>query len=83
MPEQTWISHFGYTNHAICPIINCNNTIARNNHCNIKNHGNRLAWEIDHKNPLSRGGSERLSNKRPICCDCNREKSDSTSKRWR
>lgn len=32
----------------------------------------RLAQEIDHVLPKSRGGSNKKSNAAPICCSCNR-----------
>jgi len=33
-------------------------------------------WEIDHKNPISKGGSDSLRNLRPLQWQENREKSD-------
>ena len=38
--------------------------------------GRRGAWEVDHKIPLSRGGSENLRNLVPMCIPCNRSKGD-------
>lgn len=36
----------------------------------------KYGWEIDHKNPVSRGGSDNLRNLRPLHWKENREKSD-------
>jgi 5-methylcytosine-specific restriction endonuclease McrA len=33
-------------------------------------------WEIDHKNPLSKGGTDTLRNKQPLHWEENREKGD-------
>jgi hypothetical protein len=33
-------------------------------------------WEIDHKNPVSKGGSDKAVNKRPLQTLANREKSN-------
>ena len=44
----------------------------------LKNHGrfgNRGAWEIDHSNPKSKGGTDYLRNLVPACVACNRNKS--------
>ena len=37
--------------------------------------GNRGAWEIDHSNPKSKGGTDYLRNLVPACVACNRDKS--------
>jgi len=34
------------------------------------------AWEIDHSNPVSRGGTNYLRNLVPACISCNRSKED-------
>lgn len=39
----------------------------------------RGAWEVDHSNPVSRGGSGYLRNLVPACVRCNRSKGDRTS----
>lgn len=36
-------------------------------------------WEIEHKIPLSRGGSDDIDNLVPACVECNRRKGDRTS----
>lgn len=33
-------------------------------------------WEIDHKNPVSKGGTDNIRNLRPLHWEENREKSD-------
>lgn len=38
--------------------------------------GRRAAWEVDHRVPLSHGGSENLRNLQPMCIPCNRAKRD-------
>ena len=38
--------------------------------------GTRAAWEIDHRVPLSKGGSDNLRNLQPMCIPCNRAKLD-------
>jgi hypothetical protein len=47
--------------------------------------GERGAWEIEHSNPRSKGGSDRLSNLYPAHVSCNREKGrmhTRTVRRW-
>ena len=39
----------------------------------------RAAWEVDHGNPLSRGGVDDFRNLRPACLPCNRSKRDLTT----
>ena len=34
-------------------------------------------WEIDHKNPVARGGTDRLNNLQPLLSSLNAEKGDS------
>ncbi len=41
--------------------------------------GERGAWEIEHSNPRSKGGTDRLNNLYAACISCNRAKSDSTT----
>jgi len=35
-------------------------------------------WEVDHKNPINKGGTDNLRNLRPLHWEENREKSDKT-----
>lgn len=44
--------------------------------------GARAAWEVDHSNPVSRGGTDYLRNLVPSCVPCNRSKSDLTSREF-
>ena len=36
--------------------------------------GRKGAWEVDHSNPLSKGGTDYLRNLVPSCIECNRSK---------
>ena len=38
--------------------------------------GHRGAWEVDHRVPTSRGGSDNRRNLQPMCISCNRAKTD-------
>ena len=38
--------------------------------------GSRGAWEVDHRVPVSRGGSDNLRNLQAMCIPCNRSKLD-------
>ena len=42
--------------------------------------GEKAAWEVDHSNPISRGGTDYFRNLVPSCIGCNRLKG---SDRWR
>ncbi len=42
----------------------------------------RGAWEVDHSNPVSRGGTDYLRNLVPACIECNRSKGDLTSREF-
>ena len=45
--------------------------------------GERGAWEVDHSNPRSRGGTDYMRNLVPACISCNRDKSDRTGRAYR
>lgn len=73
-----------YTNEELNKIYDKNNGYCW--HCGIKlsfkNYGKigeKAAWEVDHSNPLSRGGTDHLNNLVPACIPCNRSKGDLTS----
>jgi len=44
--------------------------------------GYRGAWEVDHRIPLSRGGTDHLNNLSAACVDCNRAKGDMTAREF-
>jgi 5-methylcytosine-specific restriction endonuclease McrA len=44
--------------------------------------GKRGAWEVDHSRSLARGGTHYLRNLVPACIECNRSKSDLTSREF-
>lgn len=44
--------------------------------------GHRKALEVDHKRPVSKGGSNRRRNLQATCKRCNREKGDKTHKQY-
>lgn len=37
------------------------------------------AWEVDHHEPLAKGGTDHLDNLFPACSTCNRSKQDSST----
>jgi len=39
----------------------------------------KFGWELDHKHPKSKGGSDKLRNKQPLHWKANRAKSDKTN----
>lgn len=60
----------------------CGRMVCRNNYGNL---GQRGAWEVEHSNPRSKGGGDRLSNLYAAHISCNREKGTVTSRtarRW-
>lgn len=70
-----------YTNEDLTYIYDKNNGCCW--HCgkklSFKNYGiigARGGWEVDHSNPLSRGGTDYFRNLVPSCIPCNRSKGD-------
>jgi len=45
--------------------------------------GARGSWHVEHKNPVSRGGTDYMRNLVPACIDCNLEKSDRHARDFR
>ena len=44
--------------------------------------GARGAWEVDHRKPLSRGGTDHMNNLSAACVYCNREKGNLTARQF-
>lgn len=55
----------------------CGKKLAFTNYSKL---GWRGAWEVEHSNPRSRGGSDRLNNLYAACIDCNRDKSATSTR---
>ncbi|MHA1390116.1 MAG: HNH endonuclease [Candidatus Thorarchaeota archaeon] len=60
--------------------VYCNAKLAFTNHGRLCEKG---AWEVDHSNPRSRGGTDHMNNLVPACIFCNREKSDRTARTFK
>lgn len=54
----------------------CRKKLARKNY---GKHGTRGAWEVEHSNPRTKGGTNRLQNLLPACVSCNRSKQASST----
>jgi hypothetical protein len=57
--EQVWLIHMGQKYSTICPVRWCQNKITV------------FDFHVAHNIPESKGGSQDLSNLRPICVRCN------------
>ena len=57
----------------------CNKKLSFTNYGRI---GKKGAWEVDHSNPVSRGGTDCPRNLVPACIDCNRSKGNLTSREF-
>ena len=57
--EQVWIKHMGKKYESKCYIKWCQSTI------------NVFDFSLGDNVPVSKGGSDRISNLHPICCRCN------------
>src|SRR6266550_538484 len=57
----------------------CGKKLAFTNHGRA---GRKGAWEVDHSNPVSQGGTDYYRNLSPACIDCNRDKSDRTAQSY-
>ena len=77
MPDanQVWINSFGI---AMQARDRCGALIARNAHGQRTPQG----WEIDHILPVARGGTDALSNLRPLHWQNNAAKGDSIDGYW-
>lgn len=58
----------------------CGKKLAFTNYGKPKRRG---AWEVDHSNPISRGGTDYYRNLFPSCIPCNRSKRDRTRQQFR
>lgn len=56
----------------------CGTEIRRSQYGQESKHG----WEIDHKYPVSRGGTDNISNLQPLHWSNNRSKGDKTMSAW-
>jgi 5-methylcytosine-specific restriction endonuclease McrA len=72
----------GYTDEELSYIYDKNNGYCW--HCrkklaftNYGRYGRKGAWEVDHSNPISKGGTDYFRNLVPACVECNRSKGDS------
>ena len=69
--EQVWIGHNGKVFEHKCHITWCTNKI------------NVFNFQVGHDIPRSKGGSDKLSNLKPICSNCNLSMGNSyTIKQW-
>ncbi len=50
--------------------------------CNHGDYGARVAWQVEHSIPLSRGGTDHLNNLFPACITCNQEKGTMTGREF-
>ena len=57
--EQVWLKHMGKKYEGKCRVSWCNNTI------------NVYDFTLGHNKPVSKGGSNKISNLQPICSRCN------------
>ncbi len=59
--------------HRLCPI--CGEPMQYGSHESVKlQNGSKLAWNVDHKIPLSKGGKDTRSNRQAVHIKCNRNK---------
>jgi len=72
----------GYTDEELSYVYDKNNGYCW--HCrkklaftNYGRYGRKGAWEVDHSNPISKGGTDYFRNLVPACVECNRSKGDS------
>ena len=69
--EQVWIKHNGKVFEDKCYVSWCTNKI------------NVFNFQVGHDIPRSKGGSDKLSNLKPICSNCNLSMGNSyTIKQW-
>ena len=62
-------------NHRLCGI--CGEAIMKGSHESVTSQRNSwYAWNIDHKIPISRGGTDNINNLHAVHIRCNREKSN-------
>lgn len=49
---------------------------------NYGQYAEKAPWEVDHSNPLSRGGTNSSRNLKPACIDCNRAKGGRSNRQY-
>ena len=70
--EAVWLKAKDHPNFSYLKKDTCGVTIARSDYGNTDLYG----WEIDHIKPVSKGGTDDLSNLQPLYWENNRHKSD-------
>lgn len=73
--NKIWEQYFGFSvYYAKCSAEDCFSSIARDYFCKGEsNHRKHQTWEIDYNYLQVKDSSRNLSNKKPICCNCNRK----------
>ncbi len=62
-----------HSNHKICDL--CGSHMVYTAH-HSEQPNSKYAWNLDHKNPRSKGGSNKIKNLQAVHVECNKSKSD-------